>query len=196
MAKWINTGYDLLDARLTQASLSLVASTIAQEERMEKVRNLFLVLGAALCLVIGTRIVPASARQIDRTQLPIPDTQYKYPGKIPLDARDAKFPPIKLLRPPEGAPNVAVILLDDIGFGAPSTFGGGVNMPTLDALAREGLRYTQFHTAALCSPTREALPGTTIIRWGWDRLPNWQPALQETPVCGRTRGPRSPKSSS
>ena len=86
--------------------------------------------------------------------MPIPDTQYKYPGKVPLDARDAKFPPIKELRPPQGAPNVVVILLDDIGFGAPSTFGGGVNMPTIDALAKEGLRYTQFHTAALCSPTR------------------------------------------
>src|SRR5438128_1836842 len=99
---------------------------------MEKVRNLFLVLGAALSLVIAGRIVPASAQQIDRTQLPIPDAHYKYPGKVPLDARDAKFPPIKPLRPPEGAPDVVVILLDDIGFGAPSTFGGSVNMPTLD----------------------------------------------------------------
>ncbi len=120
-------------------------------------RKLFLVFAAAMCLVIGTTIVTASAQEIDRTQLPIPDTQYKYPGKVPLDARDAKFPPIKLLRPPEGAPNVVVILLDDIGFGAPSTFGGGVNMPVLDSLAKQGLRYTQFHTAALCSPTREAL---------------------------------------
>src|SRR5258708_39886373 len=120
-------------------------------------RRLFLVLGATLCLGIATKSVPASAQQIDRPQLPIPDTKYKYPGKVPLDARDEKFPPIKLLRPPEGAPNVVVILLDDIGFGAPSTFGGGVNMPTFDALAKEGLRYTQFHTAALCSPTRQAL---------------------------------------
>src|SRR6202166_3711730 len=110
-----------------------------------KVISLFVV--TVLWLVIGARIVPASAQEIDRTQLPIPDTQYKYPGKVPLDARDAKFPPIKLLRPPEGAPNVVVILLDDIGFGAPSNFGGGVNMPTFDALAKEGLRYTQFHTA-------------------------------------------------
>ena len=124
---------------------------------MEKVRRLFLVLGAALCLLLSTRIAPASAQQIDRTHLPIPDTQYKYPGNVPLDARDAKFPPINELRPPQGAPNVVVILLDDIGFGAPSTFGGGVNMPTLDALAKEGLRFTQFHTAALCSPTRQAL---------------------------------------
>ena len=120
-------------------------------------RNLFLVLGAALLLVIGTKAVPASAQEIDRTQLPIPDTQYKYPGKVPIDARDAKFPRIKELRPPEGAPNIVIILLDDIGFGAPSTFGGGVSMPTLDSLAKQGLRYTQFHTTALCSPTREAL---------------------------------------
>jgi hypothetical protein len=81
-------------------------------------RKLLRVVGVALYLMIGTRIVPASAQQIDRTQLPIPDRQYKYPGKVPLDARDAKFPPIRLLQPPEGAPNVVVILLDHIGFGA------------------------------------------------------------------------------
>src|SRR5216684_4594570 len=136
---------------------SLVAPTIAREELMAKMMKRFLVLGVALFLGIATRIVPASAQQIDRTQLPIPDTQYKYPGKVPLDARDAKFPPIKPLRPPEGAPNVVVILLDDIGFGAPSTFGGAIEMPTLDALAKVGLCYTQFHTTALCSPTRQAL---------------------------------------
>src|SRR6202158_3699995 len=92
---------------------------------MAKMRKLILALGIALCLGIAANVVPTSAQQIDRTQLPIPDTQYKYPGKVPLDARDAKFPPIKPLRPPEGSPNVVVILLDDIGFGAPSTFGGG-----------------------------------------------------------------------
>src|SRR5271167_3750029 len=124
---------------------------------MEKTQKLFLVLGAALCVAIATRTVPATAQPIDRTQLPIPDTEYKYPGKVPLDARDAKFPPIEPLRPPNGAPNVVVILLDDIGFGAPSAFGGGINMATLDSLAKQGLRYTQFHTAALCSPTRQAL---------------------------------------
>ena len=120
-------------------------------------KKLVLALGVSLCLGIAARALPAYAQQIDRTQLPIPDTQYKYPGKVPLDARDAKFPPIEPLRPPKGAPNVVVILLDDIGFGAPSTFGGGINMPTLDSLAKSGLRYTQFHTAALCSPTRQAL---------------------------------------
>src|SRR5271167_2231518 len=124
---------------------------------MAKMKKLVLVLGVSLCLGIAARVLPAYAQQIDRAQLPIPDPQYKYPGKVPLDARDAKFPPIEPLRPPKGAPNVVVILLDDIGFGAPSTFGGGIEMPTLDALAKDGLRYTQFHTTALCSPTREAL---------------------------------------
>jgi arylsulfatase A-like enzyme len=111
-------------------------------------------LVTAVCL---TRPASAQDTPLDRTALPIPDTQYKYPGKVPIDARDAKFPRIKELRPPNGAPNILVILLDDIGFGAPSTFGGSVNMPTMDALAKQGLRYTQFHTTALCSPTRVAL---------------------------------------
>jgi arylsulfatase A-like enzyme len=110
-----------------------------------------------LALAMSLWLGPLYAQEVDRTQLPIPDTHYRHPGKLPLDARDAKFPPIKQLRPPKGALNVVVILLDDIGFGAPSTFGGGVNMPTLDSLAKQALRYTQFHTAALCSPTREAL---------------------------------------
>ena len=109
-----------------------------------KIKKVVLILGISLCLGIAVRVGPGYAQQIDRTQLPIPDTQYKYPEKVPLDARDAKFPPIKPLSAPEGAPNVVVILLDDIGFGAPSTFGGGVNLPTMDMLAKAGLRYTQF----------------------------------------------------
>jgi len=126
-------------------------------KRFAKMKKLILLFGVSLCLGIAARALPARAQQIDRTQLPIPDTQYKYPGQVPLDARDAKFPPIEPLRPPKDAPNVVVILLDDIGFGAPSTFGGSINMPTMDSLAKSGLRYTQFHTTALCSPTREAL---------------------------------------
>jgi arylsulfatase A-like enzyme len=61
------------------------------------------------------------------------------------------------VKAPEGAPNVVIVLLDDIGFGHAGTFGGPINMPTLDALARSGLRYNRFHTTALCSPTRTAL---------------------------------------
>jgi arylsulfatase A-like enzyme len=124
---------------------------------MTQTRKLYFSIWIQLVLAMAVSLAPLYAQEVDRTQLPIPDMEYKYPGKIPLDARDAKFPPIKELKPPAGAPNVVVILLDDIGFGAPSTFGGGINVPTLDALAKSGLRYTQFHTTALCSPTREAL---------------------------------------
>jgi arylsulfatase len=75
------------------------------------------------------------------------------------DAKDpnTKFAPIESLRTPKGAPNVLVVLLDDVGFGASSAFGGPVNMPTAERLAGGGLKYTRFHTTALCSPTRQAL---------------------------------------
>jgi arylsulfatase A-like enzyme len=94
-----------------------------------------------------------------RGQLPIADRPY--PGSVLYDAKDpdAKFPPIRPLRPPAGAPNVLVILLDDVGFGASSAFGGPVHTPTAERLAGEGLKYTRFHTTALCSPTRAALIG-------------------------------------
>jgi len=92
-----------------------------------------------------------------RTTLPIPDAQYA--GPTPYDAKDpdAKFPPIEPLRPPRGAPNILIILLDDVGFGSSSAFGGPIRTPTADALAEGGLKYTRFHTAALCAPTRAAL---------------------------------------
>jgi arylsulfatase len=70
---------------------------------------------------------------------------------------DTKYPPIEPLRPPTGAPNVLIVLIDDTGFGASSAFGGPVHMPTAERLAAEGLKYNRFHTTALCSPTRQAL---------------------------------------
>jgi hypothetical protein len=84
-----------------------------------------------------------------RSILPIPDQSY--PGPVTYDAKDpdTSFPPIEPLRPPAGAPNVLVILLDDVGFGSSSAFGGPVNMPTAERLAEEGLKYTRFHTTAL-----------------------------------------------
>jgi arylsulfatase len=95
--------------------------------------------------------------KIQRSILPIPDrTNVRV---TTYDAKDpnTKFPPIEPLRPPRGAPNVLVVLLDDVGFGASSAFGGPVNMPTAERLAANGLKYTRFHTTALCSPTRQAL---------------------------------------
>ena len=93
--------------------------------------------------------------KIGREILPIPDRPSK--GKPAIDARDSEVPAFKPLRPPEGAPNVVIVLIDDMGFGAPSTFGGPCEMPTLDRLAEGGLIYNRFHTTALCSPTRQAL---------------------------------------
>src|SRR5437868_3112310 len=93
---------------------------------------------------------------IQRQVLPIPDR--KPVGLITYDAKDpdTKFPPITPLRPPAGAPNVLWILLDDVGFGASSVFGGPCKTPTAERLAAGGLRYNRFHTTALCSPTRAA----------------------------------------
>jgi arylsulfatase len=92
-----------------------------------------------------------------RDVLPIPDRAYA--GLLTYDAKDpdAVFTPIAPLRPPAGAPNVLVVLLDDVGFGAGSAFGGPCAMPTAERLAAGGLKYTRFHTTALCSPTRQAL---------------------------------------
>jgi arylsulfatase A-like enzyme len=90
-----------------------------------------------------------------RDVLPIPDTPFE--GDVPLDAREATFPPIEPLRPPAGAPNVLIVLLDDVGFAASSAFGGPVDTPTAERLAGAGLKYNRFHTTALCAPTRAAL---------------------------------------
>jgi len=98
-----------------------------------------------------------SNEKISRSVLPIPDRAHV--GLTTYDAKDpdTKYPPIKQLRPPKGAPNILVILLDDVGFGTTSAFGGPCPTPNIEKLASAGLKYTRFHTTALCSPTRQAL---------------------------------------
>jgi arylsulfatase A-like enzyme len=95
--------------------------------------------------------------EVGRAVLPIHERRYE--GELPFDAKDpaAQFPPIEPLRPPAGAPNVLVVLLDDVGFGASSAFGGPCATPTAERLAGGGLKFTRFHTTALCAPTRAAL---------------------------------------
>ena len=95
--------------------------------------------------------------KVERTVLPIPDV--RRPGLTTYDAKDpdTKFPPIRDLRPPDGAPNVLLILIDDAGFGSSSAFGGPCHTPNAETLAAGGLKYNRFHTTALCSPTRQAL---------------------------------------
>jgi arylsulfatase A-like enzyme len=94
---------------------------------------------------------------IQRAILPIPDRPHV--GLVTYDAKDpaTRYPPIEPLRPPEGAPNVLVVLIDDVGFGASSAFGGPCQTPNFERLAAGGLRYNRFHTTALCAPTRAAM---------------------------------------
>jgi arylsulfatase len=94
---------------------------------------------------------------LNRSALPIPTPERT--GLVTYDARDpdTKYPSISQLRPPKGAPNVLVILLDDVGFGASSAFGGPCSTPTAERLAARGLKFNRFHTTALCSPTRQAM---------------------------------------
>jgi len=100
----------------------------------------------------------ASARVVlptDRTVLPIPEPQY--PHSTVFNARNATPPPRFEVKAPANAPNVLIVLIDDMGFGQSSAFGGPIHMPTVEGLANSGLRFNEFHTTALCSPTRAAL---------------------------------------
>ena len=105
----------------------------------------------------GRKNVTSASDDRTRSVLPMPDQAYA--GGLTYDAKDpaSTFPPIEPLRPPSGAPNVIVALIDDCGFGASSAFGGPCETPTAERLAGAGLKYNRFHTTALCSPTRQAL---------------------------------------
>ena len=91
----------------------------------------------------------SSHDKVQRSILPIPDAQHV--GVTTYDAKDpdTKFPPIEPLRPPKGAPNVLIVLLDDVGFAASSAFGGPIHTPTAERLAKNGLKFNRFHTTAL-----------------------------------------------
>src|SRR5262249_28273950 len=120
------------------------------------------------CFVVLPAVVPGNAQQITRTlgspgatttidgkQLPAPHPKFR--GVIKEKAPQSQPWWAPRVVPPKGAPNVLLIMTDDVGFGAPSTFGGVIPTPALDRIAKAGLRYTQFHSTSLCSPTRAAL---------------------------------------
>src|SRR5262249_50401322 len=121
--------------------------------KISRLKTLLLAIAGA---VIGARSIGimfatnASAQEV----LPTPAAPFK--GQIGLRPSDSKpdFP--QPVQAPKGAPNILLVLLDDVGFGAASTFGGPINTPTLERLAQNGLRYNEFHTTALCSPRRAA----------------------------------------
>jgi arylsulfatase A-like enzyme len=117
---------------------------------------------AALAIGLGalsaSAQAPAAGAPVATPQDVLPRPDWRFPGYVGRTMKDsdpAQYP--KLTRPPKGAPNVVLILLDDVGFGQFSAFGGGVQSPNLEKLAAQGPRYSRFHTTALCSPTRAAL---------------------------------------
>jgi hypothetical protein len=136
-----------------------------EQKETQKVKHKLLLDGvslltaaAAVTAAVGqqSRVIGATnSSGIDRTILPIKEPTY--PESTVLDVRDAKAPPRFEVKAPAKAPNVVIVLLDDIGFGQSSAFGGPCKMPTLDKLTADGLRCNSFHTTALCSPTRPAL---------------------------------------
>ncbi len=123
------------------------------------IKQLFLFLATGFfltqCTQQGEQKPPATSGGLDRSVLPIKEPSYS--AITELDARNAKAPARFEVKAPEKAPNVVIVLIDDIGFGHSSAFGGPINMPTLERLAAKGLKYNRFHTTALCSPTRTAL---------------------------------------
>src|SRR5690348_16996805 len=102
----------------------------------------------------GTPGSPASTTTTPAKQLPPPDPRVD--GVVKERAAEAKPWWAPRIVPPNGAPNVLLIMTDDAGYGVPSAVGGVIPTPALDGIAKHGLRYTQFHSTALCSPTRAA----------------------------------------
>jgi len=121
---------------------------------MTKFMSMPLILSiTVLAFAIGAVIAEDT---LDRTHLPIQAPER--PTYSELDVRNVdETPPFFKVTAPKNAPNVVIVLIDDIGIGGPSTFGGPIQTPTLDKLARSGLLFNNFHTTALCSPTRMAL---------------------------------------
>jgi arylsulfatase A-like enzyme len=126
----------------------------SQDSKTKTMKRIIGFLAASI-MVFSIAIPSAFAQKLNRTSLPIPQGPFK--GHLAPRTKDSvKDFPVEVAAP-KGAPNVLVIMTDDVGYGASSTFGGPIPTPTLDRLAKSGLRYTQFHTTALCSPTRAAL---------------------------------------
>src|SRR5215475_1694566 len=133
------------------------AASLVERNRTMKVTGVVHVfLQACVALFVGAAISTIGWLPVDaQDTLPRPEPPFK--GRIGRTAKDSvpDFP--KEVQPPKNAPNILLILTDDVGFGASSTFGGPISTPTFDRVAQNGLRYTMFHTTALCSPTRAAL---------------------------------------
>ena len=119
------------------------------------IKNSFMLMSSSVFIAIMMTGSLAAQENINREILPVvaPEPQ----TYTELDVRNTKPPKPFNVTAPEGAPNVVIILIDDLGFGATTTYGGPIKTPTMDQLANGGLRYNNFHTTALCSPTRMAI---------------------------------------
>ena len=111
----------------------------------------FIVASAAALALVGSVLMAAYAQDV------LPRPEKPLPAQVERTWQDSKPAKIEGTKAPANAPNIVIVLLDDVGFGAAGTFGGPAPTPTLDRLAQQGLRYNAFHTTALCSPTRAAL---------------------------------------
>ena len=129
---------------------------MAQRHRTGRCLGSMLCVGACLTLgLVLSACAPEQGAPNKEVVLPRPDPPFK--GKIGQTFKDSQPDPILATKAPAGAPNILMILIDDVGYGAWGTFGGQIPTPNLDRLAKMGLRYTRFHTTALCAPSRAAL---------------------------------------
>lgn len=130
---------------------------------------------------------------IEAQVLPRPDPPFE--GRIDIDPRNSTPAWPEPVRAPDGAPNIVLILLDDVGFAATSTLGGATPTPALDQLAAGGLRYNSFHVTPMCAPTRAArFPAATLTRSASAGSPNWRQVIRGTTRSGRGIPPGSRRS--
>ena len=118
-------------------------------------KQFFLSCSIILSIFCGRDVAAVDATpEMNRTHIPVADE--RMPATEVIDPKKAPMIKPPTVTAPKGAPNVVVVLLDDLGFGGPATFGGPINMPVLDRLAQNGLRYNRFHTIGLCAPSRNS----------------------------------------
>ncbi len=149
-----------------------------------------LIKATGVSLALSCISMSAQNAPLDRSVLPIAEPSY--PHITELDARNAKAPARFEVTAPAGAPNVLIILIDDMGFGQSSAFGGPVQMPNAERLAANGLRYTNFHTTALCSPAaiQPSLPSLICLRRVETKRALHQEFHDHIQFCSSDRTPR------
>jgi len=129
--------------------------TLKKQFKSKIMKTLMTIFIVAFGLISCSQAQQDKGYKMDRTILPIHPPERQIVTE--MDARNVEKPPIFEIKAPEGAPNIVIVMIDDIGFGATTTFGGAIETPTFDRLADNGLKFNHFHTTALCSPTRAAL---------------------------------------